>query len=292
MKLFPAIGVPLDGSDVALRSLGCATWLASRLGAKLHVLNVNTPLPRDQALQRLRVPEKYRPLVEFHQVQGDTVDEILAAAERHGIGLIVMTAQGTSGATAAPDPLKIVGHVTHGVIERSRVPVLLLPPRYEESLPWRTALVPLSGEPGADESLTVALRLAHVLDLAVTVAHVAATGERRGEAGSGLYADEAYHEYPQMLNEFVARACPLCSAAEREHIVDFRLFYGDVADALLALIERNRTSLLVVGWHGQFMTGHAHVLKAMIQRLACPVLLVKAVPRAPVRLKVGEELSG
>jgi nucleotide-binding universal stress UspA family protein len=292
MSLFSAILVPLDGSPMALRSLGCTTWLASRLGAQVHILNVGEPLSESEALARLGIPEKYRSLLDLHQVQGEAGKEILAAIERYGIDLIVMTARGESAGTGAPDVLKVVGRVTREVIEDTRVPVLLLPPTYEESLPWRSVLVPISGEAATDAALTLALRLAHTLGLAVTIAHVADSDRvgGGGETGAGLY-DEAHHEYAQMLNEFVARAGPLCSAEERRHITDFHLCRGEVAQELSYLIEHERVNLLVVGWHGQFMTGYAQVLKMLIWQTRCAVLLVKPQPHDVFRLKVGEALA-
>jgi len=291
MSLFSIILVPLDGSQIASRSLGSATWLASRLGAQLHILNVGEPLPEHEALERLGVPEKYRSLFELHQVQGEAGAEILAAVERSAADLIVMTARGKSADAGSSDVLKVVGHVTRQVLEDTGVPVLLLPPAYEESLPWRSALVPISGEAATDESLTVALRLAHALDLAVTIAHVA-DSMRVGGGGRAVTgpSDEAHHEYAQMLDEFVARACALCSAEERRRITGFHLCQGDVAQELLHLIETERVNLLVVGWHGQFMAGHAEVLKTLISQARCAVLLVKPRPRVVFRLKVGEAL--
>jgi nucleotide-binding universal stress UspA family protein len=292
MSPFSAMLVPLDGSQMALRSLGCTTWLASRLGAQVHILNVGEALAESEALARLGVPEKYRALFGLHQVQGEASEEILAAVARYGIDLIVMTARGESAGAEASDVLKVVGHVTREVIEDTRVPVLLLPPAYEEALPWRSALVPISGDAATDASLTLALRLAQALDLAVTLAHVAdsARSGSSGEAGAGAY-DEAYHEYPQMLNEFVARACVLCSAEERHRITGFHLYRGEVAQELSHLIAHERVNLLVVGWHGQFMTGHAQVLKTLIWQARCAVLLVKPRPRDVFCLKVGEALA-
>jgi nucleotide-binding universal stress UspA family protein len=125
----------------------------------------------------------------------------------------------------------------------------------------------------------------------VTIAHVADSVRLGGggKAGTGPY-DEAHHEYSQMLNEFVARACPLCSAEERRRITGFHLCRGDVAQELLHLIDTERVNLLVVGWHGQFMTGHAEVLKTLIRQAHCAVLLVKPRPRDGFRLKVGDAL--
>jgi len=287
MKLPSDILVPLDGSTTALESLGVATWLASRLGARLHILNAGEPLPLEEALKRLGVDIKYRALVEVHQVPDDAADAIIDGTERYQAGLVIMTARGESAESEVDDdPSKIVGHVTRSVIERSPTPVLLLPPAYEEALPWRSALVPLSGE-STDQSLTLALHFAHVLELRVAIAHVAPDGGGTDEAG-GRYADELHHEFAEMLNELVARACPLCPAEERARIQAFHLQRGDVDDQLLRLMEEQEVSVLVVGWHGEFMVGHAQVLKHLIGQVHCPVLLVKPSPPPEFRLKVGE----
>jgi nucleotide-binding universal stress UspA family protein len=296
MSLFPSILVPLDGSRSAARSLGCATWLASRLGARLHILSA-TPheLPAREELARLRVPEEHWPLIALHQAPAYPEGAILAALARHGMGLVVMTARGEAAEAPAPaerDPARIVGHVARAIIERSAVPVLLLPPRYHEALPWERALVPVSGEAEADEVLALAVRLADALDLEVHVAHVAeseAGGE--GLAAKARYADALHHEYPGQLEELVSRALPHCGPEECRRIQEIALGRGDVAAELLALIERKRVSLLVVGWHGRFMTGRARVLKHLLQTIACPVLLVQPEPRTPLRLMVGEEME-
>lgn len=289
MKILSGIGLPLDGSNVALRGLGCAVWMASRLEGRVHVLHVGGPVAAADPLQGLGVPEKFLPLVDFHQANGDPATEILAAERRLGIDLIVLSARGEAAEAERSDPLTIVGHVAREVIEKSAAPVLLLPLAYREALPWRSALVPISGEAGTDESLVVALRLAQTLDLTVTIAHVAAAKEEFGKEVLGFFSDQAHHEYPHMLNEYVARVCPMASSEERERIEDFCLCHGDIARELLSLVERKRTSVLVVGWHGQFVAGHARVLKTLIQQVSCPLLLVKAAPRQPFRLKVGEE---
>ncbi|WP_175452520.1 hypothetical protein [Thiohalomonas denitrificans] len=46
-------------------------------------------------------------------------------------------------------------------------------------------------------------------------------------------------------------------------------------------------SLLVIGWHGEFMVGHVHVLKRLVREISRPIL-VKPHPQPRFRLKVGE----
>ena len=288
MSVISAILVPLDGSEIASRSLSCAAWLASRLGASLHVLYSGDPLPADQALDRLGVPREHRPSVVLHQTTGEPRAEILAAIQTYRIGLVVMTARGESVAGKTDSPLEPLGHVARGVAEQSPVPVLVVPRAYEERVPWRSGLVPVSGEVETDQSLMLALQLANALDFEVTIAHVV----QDAQAGQTALpcADAAHHEYAETLNELVARACPLCSPADRQRIRDFRVYRGDVARVLLELIDQEQFDVIIVGWHGLLEAGHAQVVKNLLQRLHCPMLLAKRQSKEPFRLKVGDAL--
>jgi nucleotide-binding universal stress UspA family protein len=295
MSLFPSILVPLDGSRLAAEGLGCAAWLATRLGARLHVLSA-TPRerPAREALARLRVPEEHWPLITLHQAPAHPEEASLAALARHDASLIVMTARGQTAEAgiADSDPSRLIGHVTHAVIERSPVPVLLLPPAYREALPWERILVPVSGEVDADAALALAVRLAHRLDLTVHVAHVIdADAGDENLAARARYADALHHEYAEQIEELVDRALPRCSSEERRRITEVALLRGDVVAELLKMIARGRVSALVVGWHGRFMAGHAGILKRLIQTITRPVLLVKPAVEMPFRLKVGEEIE-
>lgn len=297
MSLFPSVLVPLDGSRIAARSLGCATWLTQRLGAKLHILSA-TPhaLPAREALAQLQVPKEYWPHIMLHQAPEFPSEAILEAIKRHAVRMLVISARGEAAETDVSgqdvDPLKIVGHVTHSVIEQSPIPVLLLPPRYQESLPWKSLLVPTSGEAAGDQAVALAARLAAALDIKARVAHVT-DGEAMDAGIEGLarYADAVHHEYPRLLEEFVTRALPQCSHAECACIEGISLCRGDVVSELGKLIREGGASVLIIGWHGQFMTGHARVLKQLLLNITGPVLLVKAPPAMPFRLKVGEELD-
>jgi nucleotide-binding universal stress UspA family protein len=231
-------------------------------------------------------------VITLHQAPAYPADAILSALARFDVGLVVMTArgEGAEAAAKAQDPGRIVGHVTRAVIERSPVPVLLLPPGYREALPWRRALVPLSGEAEADEALVLAVRLAGALDLQVCVAHVADVGDE-GLAARTRYADALHHEYPGQLEELVGRLLPHCRPEEVGRIQDVMLCYGEVAGQLLERIERQRISLLVVGWHGRFEAGRARVLKHLLLTVTIPILLVKPAARAPFRLRIGKEIE-
>jgi nucleotide-binding universal stress UspA family protein len=298
VTIFASILVPLDGSATAARSLGCATWLASRLGARLHLLSA-TPreLPAPEELRRLHVPEVHWPIVELHQAAAYPADAILAAVDRYDAGLVVMTARGSAiesqTAPRSADLVKIVGHVTQAVLEQCTVPVLLLPTRYQEVLPWHRLLVPVSGGTESDQAVATSVCLAGALDLVVDVAHVTDDGASRGEAlaARARYSDALHHEYGGQLEELVARAIPTLAADQRRRIRRTSLGRGDVAGELLDLVRRDPASVLVVGWHGRLAAGRAEILKQLLPVLDVPVLLVRSEAPAPFRLNVGAELE-
>lgn len=290
---FSSLLVPLDGSSIAAGALGCATWLADRLGATLHVLSATQQeLPAREALERLNVPPRHWSSIVLHQAPTFAEEAILEAVARHDIGLVIMTARGEAAECEdEAGPLKVAGHVARRVIEASPAPVLLLPAGYRESLPWDSVLVPLSGEVEADEALAVAVGFANSLGLSIHVAHVAQSVKSEGHVLAGGYADAPYHEQPARLAELVRQSVPGCAPEECRCISDVVLCRGDTTAELLQLIERRQVDLVVVGWHGRFARGHANVLKQLVGEARCAILLVKAAPPQPFRLKVGDELS-
>lgn len=292
MSPFSSILVPLDGSDIAARSLGCATWLASQLDARLHILSATThELPARDALARLHIDERHWSRIELHQTPSDPEQSIISAITEHRIELLIMNARGASAEQAAgsTDASSLLGHVTQAVIERCKVPVLLLPPGYREELPWKRALVPLSGGVESDDALPLAVRLATALDLTVHVAHVA--DARAGNdtlATQARYADALHHEYRNRLEELVARAVPTLTRDECRRIRSAALGSGDVAGELLRRMELDRISVLVASWHGHLATGRARVLKQLLSAVQVPVLLARCAHPARFRLDVGE----
>ncbi len=293
MSGFDTIVVALDGSALAASGLQCAAWLADRLSATLHVVSAGrAPLPPQEALRRLRVPENLWGRILLHQQERFPEDAVLEVASRCGAGLIVMTARGRSAEKWRGDE-PLLGHVTAAVIENTDVPVLVLPLAYRERLPWTTGLVPISGEAQADAALIVGVQLGHALGLALTVVHVMSQAVR-GKGGliaETRYADALHHEYPCRLDELVERALSHCDRQQAECIKEVLLRRGDVATTLLDVIEERKPSVVVVGWHARLIARRAQILKAMLYRVSCPLLLVKAEPPPPFELKVGEALE-
>jgi nucleotide-binding universal stress UspA family protein len=301
VSVFSSVLLPLDGSLSAARGVGCATWLATRLDAHLHVLGA-TPrrLPAAEELARLRVPEAIWPRILLHQANRPPEDAILDASAEHAVDLIILSTQGESADRGQPldksgqqtNAIATVGHVTRAVIERSAVPVLLLPPGYREALPWKEVLVPLSGESESDEALALAVAVANSLALRVHVTHVLEKeAGRAGLTSTARYADALHHEYPQQMAALVRRSLPEHTSEACHCIADIAVARGDVAMQLLEQIREKDITLLVIGWHGRFSVDRAQVLKRLLAAIACPILLVKPAQTRDFQLKVGPGLA-
>lgn len=256
MKKPASLLLPLDGSAEAEKARGCAAWLAERLDARLHVLE---------------------------HAPGDAAQAILAAIRAQDVDLLVMSARGESADAGRG---KRAGSVAQAVIEAGRVPVVLLPARYHEVLPWESMLVAASGEPAADQALEAAVQLAAALELKVGVAHCTGT-----TPPLGTYADAPHHEYAGQLAEMVNRSLATCTAEECRRVQDVALCRGDPAVELPKRLAQHPASVLALGWHGELGPGRAHVLKRLLEVVQCPLLLVREAPRPTARLKVGEALG-
>lgn len=179
------------------------------------------------------------------------------------------------------------------IVERSAVPVILTPTEPPPPRPLWRAIVPLTGSASGDAALEFAVRLAGALRMQVVAVHVA---DPNADSGTGLeaaahYADAAHHEYPRQLKEFVQRALPQCSAAERAAITDLVLCRGDIIAELLTLVRERDADLLIVTWQGRLARSGSRLLERLGTALRCPLVIVKPVSHGPFRLKVGADLE-
>ena len=291
MKRFTSLLLPLDGSHEAAKAASCALWLAQALEATLHVLYAATqPLPEREALARLHVPHVQQPQVVLHQLPAHADAAVLEAITSHDVDLVIMSARGESVSTGHKLPQEL-GTVAQAVIERSPVPVLLLPLRYREVLPWTSMLAAASGEVAADQALEAAAQLATALRLKLTVMYAEDGAGATHTMPFGAYADAAHHEYPRRMQGMVERGLARCAPEECDCVDQALLRHGDPAEMLLEQAARQASSVLALGWHGALGAGRALVLKRLLEQAECALLLVRKMERSSARLKVGEEID-
>lgn len=293
MSRFASVLLPLDGSAEATKGAPCAFWLADALGATLHVVHATPhPVSASHELARLLIPHAQGARMVVHQIQGDAEAAVLEEIAAHRIDLVVMSARGES-ASAEAAPSHRLGSVARAVIERTPAPVVLLPARYRERLPWTSMLAAASGEAAADQALDTAVRLAASLRLKVTVVH--SENSNAGTAAAPLgarYADAPQHEYPTRLDQLVERGLTRCTAEEAHCVGDVLLQRGEPASVLLQQVSRLGSSVLALGWHGALGAGRAPVLKRLLEEAECALLVVRGSEGSRARLKVGSEING
>lgn len=291
MKRFSSLLLPLDGSHEAAKAASCALWLAQTLDATLHVLYAATqPLPENDALRQLHAPHVQRPQVVLHQLPAHANAAVLEAITSYAVDLVVMSARGESVSTGHKLPQEL-GHVAQAVIEGSPVPVLLLPLRYREALPWTSVLAAANGEMAAENAIEAAAQLAAALGLKLTVMYAENGAGAMRTTPLGAYADAAHHEYPLRMQGMVERGLAGCTSEECGCFDRALVRHGDPAAMLLEQVARQPSSVLAVGWHGALGPGRALVLKRLLEQAECPLLLVRKVERSTARLKVGEEID-
>jgi hypothetical protein len=93
------------------------------------------------------------------------------------------------------------------------------------------------------------------------------------------------------LAELVRRAVPTATPDECRCIEEVVLLRGDIGSELLRQIERDDVSLIVIGWHGSLVSGHARVIKSLLSAITRPMLLVKAARQSSSTLKVGARMA-
>ncbi|MBM3959220.1 MAG: universal stress protein [SAR202 cluster bacterium] len=179
--MYKKILVPLDGSELAERTLGTAAELADKLSASLLLVTVlsksdgadqggavqraasaraATPTPAaapSETAERylldkagmIKLPNPVKTLVRF----GDPASEIMAAAAAEQASLIAMTTRGRSGLVRG-----LLGSVTDRVLHASPIPVMIA--RSDNSQPYgsriepvENVIVPLDGSQRAEVAI-------------------------------------------------------------------------------------------------------------------------------------------
>lgn len=289
--------VPLDGSAFAERALpwarslaqGCDATLVLVRAVVLHALRGAAPVPaRTTALEEAEqylstAAQRLLPGLRVETVVSDgPADEaILAAARQYPADLLVM-------ATHTRPPLAglLYGSVSHALLGRSHVPILLIRSWSPGSaavptVRQRRILVPLDGSPFGEEALPSALVIARTLNAALALVRVVPPPARllSGTLGLLLAAtepdqEERVREAEQYLNSVRLYIATLDSLMTVR--TDVR-----VGDPLRAIVDAERESgaaMVVMATHGR--TGLGHVLlgssaEAVLRDGTAPVLFVR-----------------
>lgn len=284
VHMFQRILVPLDGSFRAEQALPVAAHIARATGGALLLVQVVSP-PVDYSGGLAPVPLMNEQVIESEiaaatdsltavaasrvlagiptstEVQfGFPAQRLIAAAEAHGIDLVVLCSHGRTGFTRW-----VLGSVAHTLVHQSTAPVLVLReseaasllPRSDEPRTLR-ALVPLDGSPLAEAALTPA---AHLVAALAAPAHGALRLAQVVKPFSTTVAEgfvsEQNEEARQHASTYLATVAQRLQATENAlalSITSQILLEADVASALLTLAEHDGEGgcdLITISTHGR-----------------------------------------
>ena len=278
---YTSVMVALDGSPAARTALPVARALARQLHARLTILHVApTKAPPEILRRRLDLGPEDLEEVDLHIHRGDPAAGILRMMETPGRLLTVLTTHGR-----VIEQGRALGHVAEAVIAATKRPILLVRPEaasasaLSATAQMRCMLFPLDGSPTTTNGLAPAKHLASALRASVDVLYVANPEQRRpeelGSVSMPSYVDQPQHEWPEWASEVMER---LAACANCPHNVPVRVYlaYGAIEDEIIHFAVEHHEDMIVLVRRSHMEPGRARVLRAVLHRSPCPVLLTSA----------------
>lgn len=305
--------VPLDGSELAEMALPYAEELAKRLNGE--VLLMRAALARvgpggDPVIAQVRAvteAETYLAEVEAQLTArgikaqsvvpyGSPAQEIVDEARIRNTDLIVMSTHGRSGLGRL-----VSGSVADEVLRKSGVPVLLIKPGAQASLPvdktlragslFQRAVVALDGSELAESLLpmveTLGAKLGAEVHLFTAIPGVQTTITIAGESFSYLVEENepAWREADGYLARLEERLKAAGASVKRQ------IRYGDPAYNIVRYAQEIGAGLIAMATHGRGGLSrwwYGSVAEAILREAPGPILLV----RPTIALRLPKEEAG
>ena len=277
----PIVLLALDGSPAAATALPLGRTVADQLEATVEVLHVaGEDRPDPDLWQRLHGDLRSGEVVQVRSHAGEPAAAILRTARAPGVDLVVLT---THGRVIEPD--RTLGRVAQAVVARTTRPILLLRPESVESgaspmAPLRRLLLPLDGTPTTSTALGPAIELACRLGASIDLLYVASADEpmahEPGSIGAPRYVDQPQHEWPAWADQ-VIRHLSICLGGRPPGLsIQVFLVAGHIAEEIARFAAEHHSDAIVLVRRSHLEVGRARVLRAVLDRTPCPVLLVGA----------------
>ena len=283
--MFDEILLPVDGSENGRTAIAHAGAIARAFGSTIHVLHVVDERTLDNADAAEELVEAGERLVESvaDELEGNGIDApthvataipregIVDYAHERGIDLVVL---GGHGRTRAQEFL--LGSVAEGVVRRSDVPVLTVPPAEggTEFSPYRTVLVPTDGSPGAAAALDPAAALATAFGADLDALSVVEEDALGLDIRSTVFHDRMEEHAGTAVEELGERA-----RAAGVPSVGTAVAHGTPATEIVRYAEEHGADLVAMGTHGRegverYLLGS--VTERVLRTSPVPVLTVRA----------------
>lgn len=195
--------------------------------------------------------------VPLRVVRGEVVQALTAAGAADDVVAVVI---GARGLPTDPRPL---GSTAEAVATTLLKPVLVVPPDAEPPRAFRRALVPLEGDVSTSLAPRSLVELAGDSELEIMVVHVLAAD------AIPAFTDQPQHEQSAWAHEFVSRYCPWGI-----DVVEFEALIGRTEDVIPSVADEWGAELIALGWSQELREGRAAVVRATLEHVSVPVLLV------------------
>ena len=160
------------------------------------------------------------------------IDNILGFAEHNHIDLIVMGTQGASGLKKI-----IIGSVAARIVEKTDIPVLLVPEKFEWTEPERIVFITNYLQTDR-QALSVVLALAKLYGAALTVVHLVDVFAK--EEKEKIDFDNYAHAMHRELNQFNLRFKLLKTSSVTETM---ETLYKEIPYDIVAMVRRKKSFL-------------------------------------------------
>ncbi len=274
-------------SDAVVRSLSCLKHLGARECLLLQCLVLPDGLPSGMAVVSEQIEgmlnvqkamaEKEGFAVTSRIVVGSPKHEIVRIAKEENYHLIVL---GTQGRSLAEE--KLLGGVAYGVISRSTKPVMVIPIEKRNEQVFTCDVV---GRCELTNHILFATDLSEIADHAF--AHLERLTVEQGVRNVTLlhnqdqvkierYLQDLNEEFNQLDRERLEKLKKkLLKAGAKQ--ANIEITHGVAAQEILAAVERNNASLLMMGTQGRGFLGEillGSVSHSVVRKSKVPVLLI------------------
>jgi len=195
---------------------------------------------------------------------GDPADAIIATEQPDDVLAFGLRRVGEEG----------VGRVAAALLARAPRPLLVVRPGTRKIGALRRIVVPLEGSPSSSEAMRQTEDAFCGRGREIVVLHVstADTPDEPGSLPAPRMVDQEQYEWASWHEEFTMRFATCPEGGRHRTLVRV----GEPAATIVQEAERLRADLLVLTWSGEFREGRSNLVRVLLERAPCPLLLVPA----------------
>lgn len=293
--MYDRLLLPVDGSETAMRAAQRGRALARAFGATADVVHVvdaralrvaRTPDERarlgergERLLDSVAADSTVEYPVETHLLDGTPANRIVEHAVDTGADLVVMGNRGRTGLGA-----RLLGSTTERVLQRGKLPVLVVPdrdPTGEPDTGYGRVLVPIDGSENARRALDHAIAIARKHGSTLHIVSIADLQSAGGPFDAGgldrEFIDRLESHGADAVEELRTAVNDEDPGLDVETAVVRRNAFGGVAVGIREYVAESEIDLLVMGSHGRSNLARqllGSVTATVLRTVGRPVLVV------------------